>query len=912
MGQQRFSGQPQYILDIDAAVASQNQGGNFSTIYWRVIVYKESGSGFSGSNGGPGVAQAWPSGAYVWNNPGPFGYNFVSVPEGGFVLFAEGTFNLPHDSAGNASYGTTGSLTLGAIGSASAGSGTKQAPRIPKPPAAPSLAAPTNPTASSLRVNFTVGNNNGAAISRTVIQWSTSPTFATIAWTDIANVSTSGFSEPSGAGVNLQGGTVYYVRARSENAAGTSGWSNVVNAPTLGAKPALPSLSLPTISSLRVAWTAVSGAAVTSYDVQYATSPAFGAASLVNVPVADGLSLVTGGLAPATSYYYRVRARTASGPGAWSDAITGDTTPRPPSLGTPTNVTTTSFRVPVVVDSRNGEAQGASEVQWSTEPDFSSVVATASSPVGGNFTAIPSAALSPGTTYYVRARQRSGSGWSAWSGTLAQSTLPASAPGMAVTPSASGTSAAVGLTPPGGVSGVTKYRVERRRTGTTTPVTAVETATNSTTVTGLTPGVSYEWRASAFIGDYQSPWTAWTPVFQPNPNVTPGDYFDGSTPAKADVTYSWAGATNLSQSLASGRGVIGWTIAQLAGSIAALQQIAGGVAGAYAARVIIRKDATAAGVQVGQTPSAGFWSEVVENAPYVASLHVRPSRSQRKGIRVVYLAADGVTIVGDTTSAGQVCAPDAWTRINFATTAPATARYAVIRALDVGGTGWSLWQSGEWYDVDAAALTLQTLFPYFDGSTPDTAAFRYDWLGAANASASTRTQLSASDFDPLADPDCPPLPMPPAPPVVANDCVTPVGTWRRQVYTIQAAEISEWLEMLPTIWLTSGGVATSQIRLRIYPEGVDLQSPDFISEQVVTFLPANTQLELDAVSERAWASVAGGDRLEADQLLIGMDGAPATWPVLGCGRAYSLVFDTPLNTPAGNVSIEVGLTQRMV
>ena len=44
MGQAAFSNYSQYVLDIDAAVQSQNQGGNYSVIYWRVLVYKTGGS----------------------------------------------------------------------------------------------------------------------------------------------------------------------------------------------------------------------------------------------------------------------------------------------------------------------------------------------------------------------------------------------------------------------------------------------------------------------------------------------------------------------------------------------------------------------------------------------------------------------------------------------------------------------------------------------------------------------------------------------------------------------------------------------------------------------------------------------------------------------------------------------------
>lgn len=524
--------------------------------------------------------------------------------------------------------------------------------------------------------------------------------------------------------------------------------------------------------------------------------------------------------------------------------------------------------------------------------------------------------LTPGTKYYVAGRCVNAVGAGPWSATLSATTLPSSAPTVSVTPALTGTSATLTMIAPGGITGVTRYNIERRLSGTTTP-TALTSTTNKLTVTGLTPGKIYEWRASATIGAYTTPLSGWLPVAQPNPNTSPGDYFDGSTAASGDMTFAWTGTVGGSTSNAIGRVVVGWAATFAFGLSGAVHQVTGGYSGGNAARVLFNADATAQeSGRLGMSTAAPYRAAVEPNTFYVGSIYVKPSRDQvMRAFGSVYNAAGA--LLGTRTGPTIFCPGGDWTRLTVDVITEPTAASMTVSGGDaptvVGATPW---KSGEWLMADAAMVTLSTLFPYFDGSTADTPGFRYDWLGATHSSVSTRTTLVAPTFDLLADPDCPPLPAPPMPPTILSDCIDEVGVWRRYTLQVPESEVGAWSSTLPTLHLQTGGEAERQVRIRYYANGFG-ESPEVAdlsgweAELILTYIPPNTVITLDGVAERVWAEVAGGERRAADILLYGTGGSPATWPELRCGTGYIVTLDTPLDAPAGNLNAAVLLTQRM-
>lgn len=545
--------------------------------------------------------------------------------------------------------------------------------------------------------------------------------------------------------------------------------------------------------------------------------------------------------------------------------------------------------------------------------------------------------LKPSTTYhvYVFAETNVGNGEVAG---VSLTTLPATAPGISVAPAPSGRTARVTMTPPSGVSGVSSYKVEYRL-GASGVINTVTSSSVATTISGLAPGTLYQYRAQAVIGSYQSPKSAWISATQPAPSTTPGDYFDGDSPPKQDTSYIWLGTPKKSRSQEVGTSPLGWLTfaegAAASGGAGVVVRSSGGHSGGSCARVIFTRDTENPGFIAGIGP---LGAGVVEaGANYWASIHLQLFAEQRKmQVGIAWYAANLSLISTSWGAATSIqTSQGAWLRMAMMAVAPAGAVKGapVIRDVstsygygegpygegEYGGAGefpWAPFRGGDFILLDDAMLTLSTLFPYFDGSTPDTPQYQYDWLGTPNASPSSRTTLDPLDVDLLADPDCPPPPAPPTVPAVPTSCIDEVGTWRRYWVVIPSGEIGEWKQVVPTVSVTTGPFAARQLRVRLFrnpgdlsPDGIDPNSWE--SEQIVSYVPANTTIVLDGTDERAYATVNGSEPRDAGRLLYGTGGGPPSWPTMSCGDGYALAFDVPLEAPAGNESIGIQLTERV-
>lgn len=529
--------------------------------------------------------------------------------------------------------------------------------------------------------------------------------------------------------------------------------------------------------------------------------------------------------------------------------------------------------------------------------------------------------LNPGTDYRIRYRAVNGRGDGPWSDELDASTLPSVPPGMTVTPNIAGTAAAVALTPPQGVSSVTSYRVERRPVGGS--ATVYNKTSSPITITGLAPGSIHEYRASAFIGSYQTPWTGWVTRTQPQPNTNPGDYFDGSTVDKPDTDYQWNGTVNNSTSRAVAKTPTGWRSfsdgSATSGGDGVVIRATGGRSGEFGARVTFFADTESAGFRAGTALETPGVQEVAEGGVYWGSIHVSPERAQLMAAEMIWLDAAFVP-VGDSTVGNAVLVeadPESTTRLIVQGTAPLGAVYGAVGWVDVDGDGWSPWLGGESVMMDDAMLSIGTLYGWFSGDTADSASWGYSWLGAPNASVSMATALDPEDVDLLADPDCPPIPSPPQPPQIADNCIEEVGSWRRYWAIISEDQVSDWLAIVPTITVETSESAARQVRIRFY-RNADSLAPEeagnlvFESEQIISYIPPFARLTLDGVSRRVWATVGESDELPASHLLYGTGGGPATWPTLDCGSSYLISFDVPLDAPNGNLTVGVSLTTRMM
>lgn len=634
----------------------------------------------------------------------------------------------------------------------------------------------------------------------------------------------------------------------------------------------------------------------------------------------------------------------APGPFGTADAgwrwVSGDRIPKPPAAPSMGGVvagstTTTSFGVSYSRGADNGSPIDKDQVQWSTDPGFGTIVwddtppngnpSGYSDPVGGT----PPVVLAPGTQHWVRARSHNAIGWSAWSAVATGTTIPATPPGITITPLISGLGANATMSPPGGVTGVTEYNVQYRPVLGGATVDRTTTGTVVAVTSGLTPGVAYEWRANAEIGGYTSPWTDWYAVTQPSPNTHAGDFFSGATADTADTNFEWAGDAQNSISLALLNVITGWmTFNQgnddsggtgVVGQVAA--SLVGGFRGDRLAKVIFHSDTDSEGFIAG----VGFaGAGVVEpGAFYVGSLHVRvPDRDQRmQGGVAWYNASEAIIDIEWGEESVLTASATTFSRVTASGIAPAGAVRGAPVVRDVSGTDWAAWQGGDSFYMDGAMLTLNLLFPYFDGSYADsiydTNEYDYQWLGAPNASQSVRYNIDTTGMnDPLADPDCTPLPAPPMPPVIPSECIEEVGVWRRYIVQVPAGEVRQWAATLPTLLLTTGSVAERQVRIRYFPneEGVPPESVDtttWVAEQILTYIPPRTVITLDGVTQRVRAEVNGAASISANHLLYGTNGTPASWPELRCGVGYIVTLDVPTDAPSGNLEAQLLLTQRV-
>ena len=180
------------------------------------------------------------------------------------------------------------------------------------PPGTPTLVSPTD-GATGVSINPTLGWNSVAGAATYRLQVSADSAFAATIYDNGTITGNSGTIGPLAIGVQ------YYWRVNAKNAGGTSAWSEVWSFMTVS-RPGTPSLLSPTNSvinqpvSLAFVWNKVSTA--TTYYLQVATDTGFASLFTQDSTLTDTLKVTI--LDSNTTYYWRVRAKNASGSGAWS------------------------------------------------------------------------------------------------------------------------------------------------------------------------------------------------------------------------------------------------------------------------------------------------------------------------------------------------------------------------------------------------------------------------------------------------------------------------------------------------------------------------------------------------------------------------------------------------------------------
>lgn len=276
---------------------------------------------------------------------------------------------------------------------------------------------------------------------------------------------------------------------------------------------------------------------------------------------------------------------------------------------------------------------------------------------------------------------------------------------------------------------------------------------------------------------------------------------------------------------------------------------------------------------------------VVPFTAYTFSVYVLTSQAAQVTVTVgTNLFA---TILGSATYQMEASTTAQMRRLEVAALPSANGTVAV--RVEVRGPTGGVPATGMVIDVDAAQFETGTFAsPYFNGDTSGGS-----WDGAANLSTSTWT----SPATPLiVDPDCTPIPPPPRAPLVLDDCIEAPTTWRRYHTTIPAQAVPAWSAAVPVITLTTAASEVRQVRLRFtavpFDRRVDQMNPcDYCGEFIVSYIPPNSALVIDSVTEAVTIDVAATGTQTAQNLLYGTDGGPVTWPTLSCEVQYVMTVD---------------------
>lgn len=206
-----FSSNGNYQIDVDAALQSQNRAGNYSIIYWRIIVRKNTNYGHMATTNMGNRGSADSSSGQVWRNDN-MAYEFRSGHE---FMIADGTFRVNHNGTGQASYYFSAALTYYALGSASASTGWRDLPRLATEPDPPSPVGFHRVDQVAIEYQFRGNSDGGLPIREWQIGYGRNPSYPEY------------FTGSNGTTLigGLTPATTWYFWSRGRNDIGWSGWS---------------------------------------------------------------------------------------------------------------------------------------------------------------------------------------------------------------------------------------------------------------------------------------------------------------------------------------------------------------------------------------------------------------------------------------------------------------------------------------------------------------------------------------------------------------------------------------------------------------------------------------------------------------------------------------------------------------
>lgn len=304
-----FSGVSRYYLHVYTKLSSQSASGNYSTIYYRIRIYKTAGSGYWGSAYVNHYGWVHSSEGDQWNDS-TISFDFRNGKQTGYITFKSGYFRVYHRSDGTGSYWVSSKFKLYNLGTAYASTGTIGLPSLAKVPPAPTAVRLTYIKPDRMNFRFT---NNGDGGTR-VLEWQ-------------IGYGKNGKREEYQKGdgydtVKLKyQDTRYYFWARGRNAVGWGPWSNRISAVTgvfPTPKPKALSVTNRTMTSFKYRFTNQGyGIGHKQWQIGYGTSSGSPQKYLNGV----GGTTYIKDLKPATRYYVWARGQNKGGWGPWSNRL---------------------------------------------------------------------------------------------------------------------------------------------------------------------------------------------------------------------------------------------------------------------------------------------------------------------------------------------------------------------------------------------------------------------------------------------------------------------------------------------------------------------------------------------------------------------------------------------------------------